>query len=178
MKNWMVLAQAWFLSKYDDKAIVALREAAKLTDDGELDLRLARSLSNIGDYTGCIESANTGISKGSLKRLDESYITKGMCEFEAAEYEDAKESFAMAKVDADRRNDIALQQCADSENLSLDELILKMETQKPSLKWVKKLKRRLSDASSLRQLKQLRIGQILRKRSRKSDATANTNCCY
>jgi hypothetical protein len=84
-KNWMVLAQAWFLSKYDDKAIVALREAAKLTDDGELDLRLARSLSNIGDYTGCIESANTGISKGSLKRLDESYITKGMCEFEAAE---------------------------------------------------------------------------------------------
>ena len=33
------LAQAWFLSKYDDKAIVALREAAKLTDDGELDLR-------------------------------------------------------------------------------------------------------------------------------------------
>ena len=96
-KNWMVLAQAWFLSKYDDKAIVALREAAKLTDDGELDLRLARSLSNIGDYTGCIESANTGISKGSLKRLDESYITKGMCEFEAAEYEDAKESLCNGK---------------------------------------------------------------------------------
>ena len=138
-KNWIVLAQAWFLSKYDEKAIVALREAAKLTDDGELDMRLARSLSNIGDYTGCIDSAKTGISKGSLKRLDESYITKGMCEFEAAEYVDAKESFAMAKIDADRRNDIALQQCADSENLTLDELILKMETQKAFLEMGKEI---------------------------------------
>ena len=93
-------------------------------------MRLARSLSNIGDYSGCIDSAKTGISKGSLKRLDESYITKGMCEFEAAEYEDAKESIAMAKIDADKRNDVALQQCADTENLTLDQLILKMETQK------------------------------------------------
>ena len=32
-----------------------------------------------------------------------------MCEFEAAEYEDAKDSFVKAKVDAERRNDIALQ---------------------------------------------------------------------
>ncbi|MBI32811.1 MAG: hypothetical protein CMD98_02945 [Gammaproteobacteria bacterium] len=142
-KNWIVLAQAWFLAKYDEKAIIALREAAKLTDDGELDMRLARSLSNVGDYSGCIESANTGISKGSLKRLDESYITKGMCEFEAAKYEDSKNSFANAKIDADIRNDIALQQCADSENLTLDALLVKMETQKAFLEMGKEIEEKV-----------------------------------
>ena len=142
-KNWMVLAQAWFLSKYDDKAIIALREAAKLTDDGELDMRLARSLSNIGDFTGCINSASTGITKGSLKRLDESYITKGMCEFEAAKYEDSKDSFAKAKIDADRRNDIALQECADTENLTLDALMVKMETQKAFLEMGKEIEEKV-----------------------------------
>ena len=142
-KNWMVLAQAWFLSKYDEKAIVALREAAKLTDDGELDMRLARSLSNIGDYSGCIESSKTGIKKGSLKRLDESYITKGMCEFEAAEYEDAKDSFVKAKVDAERRNDIALQKCADTNNFTLDELLIKMETQKAFMEMGKEIEEKV-----------------------------------
>ncbi|HJL80583.1 MAG: hypothetical protein QF513_00010 [Gammaproteobacteria bacterium] len=142
-KNWIVLAQAWFLAKYDEKAIIALREAAKLTDDGELDMRLARSLSNVGDYSGCIESANTGISKGSLKRLDESYITKGMCEFEAAKYEDSKNSFANAKIDADIRNDIALQQCAESENLTLDALLVKMETQKAFLEMGKEIEEKV-----------------------------------
>ena len=142
-KNWMVLAQAWFLSKYDEKAIVALREAAKLTDDGELDMRLARSLSNIGDYSGCIESSKIGITKGSLKRLDESYITKGMCEFEAAEYEDAKDSFVKAKVDAERRNDIALQACADDNNFTLDELLVKMETQKAFMEMGKEIEEKV-----------------------------------
>ena len=142
-KNWMVLAQAWFLSKYDDKAIIALREAAKLTDDGELDMRLARSLSNVGDFEGCINSASTGIAKGSLKRLDESYITKGMCEFEAAKYQDSKDSFAKAKIDADRRNDVALHECADSENLTIDALILKMETQKAFLEMGKEIEEKV-----------------------------------
>ena len=129
-KNWRILAQAWFLSKNDELAIVALREAAKLSEDGELDIRLARSLSNIGEYTECVASAKTAISKGSLKRLDESYITQGMCELDIKQYENAKNSFAAAKVDADRRNDEALQRCADDEDLSLDQLQIRLETQK------------------------------------------------
>lgn len=130
VKNWKILAQAWFLAGYDEPAIKALREAAKLSDDGELDIRLARSLNNIADYNGCASSAKTAIQKGDLKRLDESYITLGMCQFEMADYEGAKEAFSNAKIDADRRNDIALQECAASENMSLEELLLTMETQK------------------------------------------------
>ena len=130
VKNWKILAQAWFLSGYDEPAIVALREAAKLSDDGELDIRLARSLNNIADYEGCTNSAKTAIQKGDLKRLDESYITLGMCQFEVADFEGAKDAFANAKIDADLRNDQALKDCAASENMGLEELLVTMETQR------------------------------------------------
>ena len=130
VKNWKILAQAWFLSGYDEPAIVALREAAKLSDDGELDIRLARSLNNIADYEGCTNSAKTAIQKGDLKRLDESYITLGMCQFEVADYEGAKDAFANAKIDAGRRNDEALKDCAATENMGLEELLVTMETQR------------------------------------------------
>ncbi|MEO1928773.1 MAG: hypothetical protein ABGX51_00205 [Gammaproteobacteria bacterium] len=129
-KNWKLLAQAWFLAQYDEEAIVALREAAKLSDDGELDIRLARSLSNMANFKDCIDAAQTAIKKGDLKRLDESYITLGMCQFEEARYDDAKQAFANAKVDADYRNDEALKECAASENLELGELLVTLETQK------------------------------------------------
>ena len=130
VKNWKILAQAWFLSGYDEPAIVALREAAKLSDDGELDIRLARSLNNIADYEGCTNSAKTAIEKGDLKRLDESYITLGMCQFEIADFEGAKDAFANAKIDADQRNDQALKDCAAAENMGLEELLVTMETQR------------------------------------------------
>ena len=130
VKNWKILAQAWFLSGYDEPAIVALREAAKLSDDGELDIRLARSLNNIADYEGCTNSAKTAIQKGELKRLDESYITLGMCQFEIADFEGAKDAFANAKIDADQRNDQALKDCAAAENMGLEELLVTMETQR------------------------------------------------
>ena len=30
VKNWKLLSQSWFLAQYDDNAIIALREAAKI----------------------------------------------------------------------------------------------------------------------------------------------------
>ena len=130
VKNWKILAQAWFLAGYDEPAIDALREAAKISDDGELDIRLARSLNNIADYSGCVGSSQTAIQKGDLKRLDESYITLGMCAFEIADFETARNAFSNAKIDADRRNNEALKECAASENMGLEELLVTMETQK------------------------------------------------
>ena len=130
VKNWKLLSQSWFLAQYDDNAILALREAAKLSDDGELDIRLARSLSNIADFNGCVDSAKVAINKGDLKRLDDSYITLGMCQFETAMYDDSKASFASAKIDADARNEVALNECAASEGMNRETLTVTLETQK------------------------------------------------
>ena len=134
VKNWRLLSQAWFLAQDDQMAIAALREAAKLSDDGELDIRLARSLANIANFEGCVNSATTAISKGDLKRDDESYITLGMCQFEVASYEDSKESFGFAEIDAERRKELALDDCAANEEMTKANFVETLEKQAQDLK--------------------------------------------
>jgi len=134
VKNWRLLSQAWFLAQNDQMAIAALREAAKLSDDGELDIRLARSLANIADFEGCVNSATTAIGKGDLKRDDESYITLGMCQFEVASYEDSKESFGFAEIDAERRKELALDDCAENEEMTKTDFVETLEKQEQDLK--------------------------------------------
>jgi len=134
VKNWRLLSQAWFLAANDQMAITALREAAKLSDDGELDIRLARSLANIADFEGCVKSAETAISKGDLKRDDESYITLGMCQFEVATYEGSKESFDLAEIDAERRKELAFDNCAENEKMTKEDFVKTLEQQEQDLK--------------------------------------------
>ena len=134
VKNWRLLSQAWFLAQDDQMAIAALREAAKLSDDGELDIRLARSLANTANFEGCVNSATTAISKGDLKRDDESYITLGMCQFEVASYEDSKESFGFAEIDAERRKELALDDCAANEEMTKANFVETLEKQAQDLK--------------------------------------------
>ncbi|SUZ54310.1 uncharacterized protein METZ01_LOCUS7164 [marine metagenome] len=129
VKNWRLLSQAWFLAQEDQMAIIALREAAKLSDDGELDVRLARSLANIADYKSCVDAAQTGIEKGGLKRDDESYITLGMCQFEEDMYEDAKNSFKLATNDATARREAALEECSIRENMTKEDFLILFDRQ-------------------------------------------------
>ena len=130
VKNWRLLSQAWFLAQDDQMAIAALREAAKLSDDGELDIRLA----NIAKFEDCVNSATTAIGKGDLKRDDESYITLGMCQFEMASYEDSKESFGFAEIDAERRKELALDDCAANEEMTKADFVETLEKQEQDLK--------------------------------------------
>ncbi len=103
-KNYRLLSQAWMLSMEDKKAIPALQAAAKLSTDGDLDLRLANSYLNIGEYGDCVSSANTAIRKGGLKNPDNAQISLGMCLYNLRRYGDAKDAFARAaKVPRSRR---------------------------------------------------------------------------
>ena len=103
-KNYRLLSQAWMLSQEDDKAIPALVEAAKLADDGELDVRLGNSYLNIGEYSDCVAAVRTGLRKGGLKSPDNAQISLGMCLYNLRQYEDARTAFrAAARVDKSRR---------------------------------------------------------------------------
>ena len=92
-KNYRLLSQAWMLSMEDEKAIPALEAAAKLSSDGELDVRLANAYLNIGEYGDCVTSANTAIRKGGLKSPDNAQISLGMCLYNLRRYADAKTAF-------------------------------------------------------------------------------------
>ena len=103
-KNYRLLSQAWMLSQEDDKAIPALKEAARLSDDGELDVRLGNSYLNIGEYSDCVASVRNGLRKGGLKSPDNAQISLGMCLYNLRQYDEARDAFRdAARVDKSRR---------------------------------------------------------------------------
>ncbi len=103
-KNYRLLSQAWMLSQEDQKAIPALKAAAGLANDGQLDLRLANAYLNIGEYGDCVTAANTAIRKGGLKNPDNAQISLGMCRYNLRRYGDARRAFLDAgKVPRSKR---------------------------------------------------------------------------
>jgi len=103
-KNYRLLSQAWMLAQEDEKAVPALREAARLSSDGELDIRLGNTLLNTGDHAGCVSSVRAGIRKGGLKSLDNAQISLGMCLYNQRKYNDSIAAFKIAtKTSRSRR---------------------------------------------------------------------------
>ncbi|MEL6869495.1 MAG: hypothetical protein AAFO81_06820 [Pseudomonadota bacterium] len=107
-KNYRLLSQAWALASEDQKAIPALREAARLTSDGDLDARLAISYLNTEQYSECVEAGRNGLSKGGLKKPADSHITIGMCLYNMNRLSAAKAEFRKAMTN-DRSRKLAQQ---------------------------------------------------------------------
>lgn len=95
-KNYRLLSQAWMLSQEDERAVPALKEAARLSDDGELDVRLGNTYLNLGQYDECIAAVRAGLRKGGLKSPDNANISLGMCLYNKRQYNDAISAFQAA----------------------------------------------------------------------------------
>ena len=95
-RNYRLLSQAWTLSMEDARAIPALKEAARLSDEGELNLRLGNAHLNLGQYTECVAAVQAGLRKGGIKSPDNAQISLGMCLYNLKKYADAKKAFRQA----------------------------------------------------------------------------------
>ena len=95
-KNYRLLSQAFMLAQEDERAVPALKEAARLSDDGELDVRLGNTHLNLGNYDECIAAVRTGLRKGGLKSPDNAQISLGMCLYNKRQYNDAIKAFRSA----------------------------------------------------------------------------------
>ena len=95
-KNYRLLSQAWMLAQEDARAVPALKEAARLSDDGELDVRLGNTYLNLGNYDECITAVRAGLRKGGLKSPDNAQISLGMCLYNKRQYNDAIQAFRAA----------------------------------------------------------------------------------
>ncbi|MEL7296454.1 MAG: hypothetical protein AAGJ86_02265 [Pseudomonadota bacterium] len=98
-KNYRLLSQAWALAAEDLKAIPALREAARLSSDGDLDARLAISYLNTDQYSECVDAGRSSLRKGGLQRPSDSNITIGMCLYNLNRLSAAKQEFRKATND-------------------------------------------------------------------------------
>jgi tetratricopeptide (TPR) repeat protein len=107
-RNYRLAAQAWSMAQEDDKAIPMLVAAAKLSDDGELDVRLANAYYNLGQWKKATNSSRSGIRKGGLKRNDQANILLGMALYNQDRYSNAIAAFKIARRD-DRSSRIAKQ---------------------------------------------------------------------
>ena len=84
------------LAQEDERAVPALKEAARLSDDGELDVRLGNTYLNLGNYDECIAAVRTGLRKGGLKSPENAQISLGMCLYNKRQYNDAIKAFRAA----------------------------------------------------------------------------------
>ncbi|MFB3063185.1 MAG: tetratricopeptide repeat protein, partial [Gammaproteobacteria bacterium] len=107
-RNYRLAAQSWTMAQEDGKAIPALVNAAKLSDDGELDVRLANAYFNLRQWRASIDSSRAGIKKGGLKRSDQANILLGMALYNVERYSQAIEAFRLARRD-DRSSRMASQ---------------------------------------------------------------------
>jgi len=95
-KNYRLLSQAWTLAAEDEKSIPALQEAARLSDEGELDLRLGNAHLNLGQYEECVAAIRNGIRKGGIKSPDNAQISLGMCLYNMKDYDASLAAFREA----------------------------------------------------------------------------------
>ena len=95
-KNYRLLSQAWTLAAEDERSIPALQEAARLSNEGELNLRLGNAHLNLGQYGECVAAIRDGLRKGGIKSPDNAQISLGMCLYNQKEYQEAITAFREA----------------------------------------------------------------------------------
>jgi tetratricopeptide (TPR) repeat protein len=95
-KNYRLLSQAWTLAAEDEQAIPALQQAARLSDEGELNLRLGNAHLNLGQFGECVAAIRDGLEKGGIKSPDNAQISLGMCLYNQKKYREAIAAFREA----------------------------------------------------------------------------------
>ena len=98
-RNLRLLSQAWYQAREDQKAIPPLGRAAKLSDDGELYVRLGQAHINLENWTDASAALQKGINMGGLKRDDTAYVMLGMALFNQKRLEQARRAFQKAAAD-------------------------------------------------------------------------------
>jgi tetratricopeptide (TPR) repeat protein len=99
VRNLRLLSQAWYTAREDEKAIPPLRQAAEMSREGELYIRLAQSHINLEEWEEAAEAAETAIELGGLDREDQASIMLGMALFNQDKLSLARQAFERASRD-------------------------------------------------------------------------------
>jgi tetratricopeptide (TPR) repeat protein len=103
--NLQSFGQALQLSQEIQKAIPVLQDAAKLSDDGKIYDRLSQLYLEDDQFGNCVDAAQRAIDKGGLRRLQQTYVVKGMCQFNQENLSAARTSFVACRNEARRDDD-------------------------------------------------------------------------
>ena len=99
VRNLRLLSQAWYSAREDEKAIPPLRQAAELSDDGELYVRLAQAHINLSQWGAASKAIQKGLKLPGIKREDTANIMLGMALFNQKKLSLARKAFEAALPD-------------------------------------------------------------------------------
>ena len=144
-RNLRLVSQAWYQAREDEKAIPPLERAARLSNDGELYIRLAQAHLNLENWSEAAAAVEKGLQAGGLKRNDTANIMLGMALFNQKRLEQARRAFERAATDSRsqraatqwiayvdselKRRDLMNQTLPDAEPRERDELLDVIEDQ-------------------------------------------------
>lgn len=98
-KNLEIYSQALMLAREFKESIVPLERAAKLSDDGDLYLRLAQVQIEIDDHAAAVKAIQAALKKGDLDRPDQASMLLGTSYFNLDRLQDAINAFRAAAKD-------------------------------------------------------------------------------
>jgi tetratricopeptide (TPR) repeat protein len=96
VKNLELLSQAWYLSAETERAIAPLAEAAKMSESGEIYLRLARLHMDAYEWAEAEEAARAALDKGGLKEEGHAWLLRGMAHVRLKQFLEAQRHFKRA----------------------------------------------------------------------------------
>ena len=97
LRNLKFLGQAWQRAQEDLKAVPVMRQAAALSDDGELDAQLALILYNLDNFEEAIAAANQALAKGNLSRPGDTHVVMGLALYNQGQFAKALEQLSLAE---------------------------------------------------------------------------------
>jgi tetratricopeptide (TPR) repeat protein len=95
-ENWELLAEAWFRSKENQKALASLDVASSLQDDPGLHLMRARLAAEENDWSRVLAAASDVFRSGTPTQKGEAYLLKGFAHYRHGETDAAVRAFAQA----------------------------------------------------------------------------------
>lgn len=96
VKNLRLLSQAWYSAREDQEAIPPLRQAAELSKDGELYVRLAQAHINLSQWIEASRAIQKGLKLPGINREDTANIMLGMALFNQKKLSLARRAFEAA----------------------------------------------------------------------------------
>jgi tetratricopeptide (TPR) repeat protein len=101
-----LLAESWLSAREYDRAMDPLARAARLSDDGDLYVRLAQLYMEQEEWSEAIGALRAALQTGKLKNRGRTLLLLGISEFSAGSLEAAKNTFERAREHESTRTSV------------------------------------------------------------------------
>lgn len=102
VRNLRFLASAYSMAREFQAALIPLRQAAALSEDGELDIMLGNALYQLGRWQEASAALAKGLEKGEVKHTTTAWLLLGQSLLNLKQYDDAIAAFEQAALDEQR----------------------------------------------------------------------------